>query len=66
MPVDIVDPDTQSRYVLLPAETYQRLRALVEADEFDVREAHSLADKVADKEGWNDKAMDAYDQLDPR
>lgn len=65
-PVDVVDAVTQSRYVLLPASTYQRVQALLEEDAFDVREAYPLMDRVAASEGWDDAGMDAYNTLDPR
>ena len=65
-PVVLMDPDTQSRYVLVPAETYDRLRALLTDDEFHIEEAYALMDQVAAQEGWNDPALDIYEQLDPR
>jgi hypothetical protein len=65
-PVELMDPTTHSRYVLIPAETYERIKALLTTDEFHIEEGYPLMDQVAAQEGWNDPAMDAYDQLDPR
>jgi hypothetical protein len=64
-PVVVVDTTTQTSYVLLRADLYERYRALF-SEEFDVREAYQAIDEVAGKEGWNDPSMDAYDALDPR
>ena len=65
-PVVVLDSATQSRYVLIPAETYDRLRALLTHDDFRVEEAYPLMDQVAMQEGWNDPALDVYSQIDPR
>ena len=65
-PVYLVDPRTGARYVLLPDAAYERARALFEEVPFDVSEAYPLMDEVARKQGWEDPAMDAYDQLNPR
>ena len=65
-PVYVVDAATQSHYVLIPAEVFQRIQALLGDEEFEPREAYPLMDEVARKEGWNDPEMDAYDALDTR
>lgn len=62
-PVQIVDPKTQAAYVLLSAEQYQKLRALLGDEDFDVSEAYPLMDEVARSEGWYDPEMDIYDQF---
>jgi hypothetical protein len=65
-PVYVVDEITRSSYVLLSAAAYQRVRALLEADPFDVAEMGPLIEQVTSKEGWDDPEMSAYDALDPR
>ena len=65
-PVRVIDTATRATYVLLSSEAYDRVRALIEEDEFHVEELGPLLDEVAAKEGWADPAMDAYDALDPR
>lgn len=65
-PMVLMDPSTQSRYVLIPAETYERLKALLTEDEFQIEEAYPLMDEVAARDGWNDPALDVYSQFDPR
>ena len=65
-PMDVLDPQTNTRYVLLRADLYERLKALVEDQDFDVRGMYPLMDEVARQEGWDDPAMDVYNELDPR
>jgi hypothetical protein len=63
-PVYVVDPATQQTYVLLPADAYQKVQALIYDDgEPNVAEFMPLAhDAFADD--WNAPGMEAYDQLD--
>jgi hypothetical protein len=61
-----IDPRTQEIYVLVRAEVYQRLRGLLYDDaEFPIREAYPLMDETAAKAGWDDQAMDIYNDLAP-
>jgi hypothetical protein len=62
--VFVVDADTQEKWVLLPAGTYQKVRALLGDDTFDIRETYPLQERVAAAEGWNDPAMDDYNDYD--
>jgi hypothetical protein len=50
-------------YVLVPADAYERLLPLFEAEDFDVRAACPLADEVLGPAGWNDPEMDVYNEL---
>ena len=65
-PLRLVDPVTQTPYVLLSEELFRRFRALFEEDAFQVSESYPLADEVARNEGWDDPGMDRYNALDPR
>ncbi|MBI3409236.1 MAG: hypothetical protein HY040_12890 [Planctomycetes bacterium] len=65
-PVRVIDSQTQQVFVLLRAEVYDKLKALVYDDsEFAVRQAYSLMDEVAAKAGWDDPEMDVYNDLAP-
>jgi len=65
-PVRLIDPQTQEAFVLVRAEVYDRIQALLYDDsEFDIREAYPLTDEVAAREGWDDPAMDIYNDLAP-
>ena len=63
-PVYVVDTVKQTQYVLIPAEAYQRMRALFESDTFDIRETYVAQEQALGKAGWDDPAMDAYNDYD--
>ena len=58
-PPTVTDPDTQTDYVLLRADEYQRLRSLVYDDSpWTNEEMDLLAAENADSLGW--EGMDVY------
>ena len=61
-PVRLADPETQTEYVILQAEVYDRILALADA----ARAAYPIAMKVFGQDGWDDPQMDEYNVLDPR
>jgi len=48
-PVPLTDPETNSVYVIVRAEVYERMRAL--CDDFEIRDAYPLMDQVAARHG---------------
>ena len=63
----VVDPRTQTAYVLVQVEQFEKLKQLIGLDEQDwPEESYRLAIEVFGREGWNDPSMDVYDALDPR
>ena len=67
-PPRAVDPDTRTTYVLLREEVYDGVTALLaeqEGNQF-LREMYPRVMEVFGRDGWDDPAMDVYDQLDPR
>jgi hypothetical protein len=61
------DPETNETYVLIRAALYERLKALLYDDsEFPLNEAYPLVDEMAAKAGWDDPAMDVYDDFAPK
>lgn len=67
-PHRVVDPDTQITYVLVREELYQRVQGLFSNDE-DQPFLNDLLPSVMEvfgKAGWDDPAMDIYNDLDPR
>ena len=70
--VEVEDAVTHVKYVLLPAETYERVRSAVEPaadadangdEEYDPSWAYPLvAEALA--EVWDDPAMDVYNDYD--
>ena len=67
-PLRAVDPDTHITYVLLPEEIYARVKVLLgeEGDPQFLQEMHPYVMEVFGREGWDDPAMDIYNDLDPR
>jgi hypothetical protein len=60
-PPRVVDPVTNTDYVLLRADVYERLRALIEPDDgLGPREISSLMWEAM-KGDWDDPKMDDYD-----
>ncbi len=63
-PVLVIDERTQRVYYLIPADQFERLRALTAIDDIDPREMYPLIAKTAGDAGWSDPLMDAYDNYD--
>jgi hypothetical protein len=64
-PVYVVDPATNARYVLLRAEQYDRVKALfADGEDSDPRELYPLVEQSFLKAGWDDPAMDVYNDYD--
>lgn len=59
-PPQLLDPDTQREYVLVPVEIYQRLRELL--GDLDPREMYPLLHRAMQDEGWDDPHMDEYNR----
>ena len=67
-PLRVVDPVSQARYVLVREEVYDRVKRLFDADD-DSQFVRDLTPQVLElfgREGWDDPAMDVYNDLDPR
>ena len=63
-PVRLTDPENSQEYVLLRAEVYDRLKALLYDDgDVDVAAGYPLADEVM-KEDWDDPKMAEYDRYE--
>jgi hypothetical protein len=61
-PPAVVDPVTKTAYILVRAEVYERLKALLEADP-DPRETYPAVDEVF-REDWDDPRMAEYDRYE--
>jgi hypothetical protein len=62
-PVQLTDPETNTVYMIVRADVYERMRA--SRDELDIRDAYPLMDQVAALEGWDDPSMDIYNEYQP-
>ncbi|PZO38675.1 MAG: hypothetical protein DCF19_15855 [Pseudanabaena frigida] len=67
-PPRAIDPDTDITYVLIPEALYARVKALLlEEQSIQFLENMYLPTmEVFGREGWDDPAMDIYNDLDPR
>jgi hypothetical protein len=63
-PVRIEDPETHDAYVVLTEDAFHRMRALMEYDdsgELGAEEQTGLLREFGMRAGWDDPAMDVYD-----
>ncbi|MCY3553220.1 MAG: hypothetical protein OXH39_22395 [Candidatus Poribacteria bacterium] len=67
-PVRLVDPETNVEYVVLPVETFERMRKGVYYDDGPITEEEqtALLIEMGLSIGWDDPEMDVYNDLDPR
>ena len=63
-PIEVIDEVSRSRFVLLPAEQFERFKALLTADEFDVRETYAAQSAALAAAGWDDPELDIYNDYD--
>ena len=66
-PVRLTDPVTRTEYVVLPAERFEQLTP-TEYDDgpLTAEEKRAAVAHLGRKLGWDDPAMDVYNELDPR
>ena len=57
-PISVVDPTTQTTYVLVRAEVFEQMQALL--GDFDIRETYAAQEAVASEAGWKDPELDIY------
>ena len=63
--VRLTDPDTEQEYVLMRAETYQRLESLFSDDsDWTPEERLQLLAESGRRAGWDAPEMDAYNNYD--
>lgn len=63
-PVYVIDSVTQEQWVLVPARTFQKIRNLLGEDAADIQETYAAQDQLTAAEGWEDPAMDDYNDYD--
>lgn len=65
-PVRVMDPQTNTAYVLLREDRYQELASQGGPAPRGEAERLFLLREFGRRAGWEDPAMDVYDDLDPR
>lgn len=63
-PLRVVDPRTQTAYVLLRADIYERVRTLIEGEDLTPEEKLFLLAESGRRAGWDAPEMDDYDNYD--
>ena len=58
----ITDRAGRQTHVILPVELYERIRPLLDSDDFTVAQAYIAQERVAATD-WNVPELDAYDAL---
>lgn len=62
-PPRVIDPRTNKAYVLLAAEQYERIKALLEQDD-NLSDTYPAQMDAAMQAGWGDTSMNDYDHYD--
>ncbi len=59
----VTDPRTRTTYVLVSAEVFERVKALVDSA-YDLSDTYRAQIDSAMRAGWSDPAMDDYNDYD--
>jgi hypothetical protein len=62
-PLEIIDPETQQRYMLLKADVFDRIHLLLAGDPLSKEEQKFLLAQAGRRAGWDDPEMDIYNDL---
>jgi hypothetical protein len=65
-PMRVSDPSRSATFVLVRDEVYERFKALFEEDPVTQQERLFQLEQFGKRAGWDDPAMDLYEDLDPR
>jgi hypothetical protein len=65
-PIRVSDPSQRSTFVLVRADIYDRFKSLFEEDPVTEQERQAQFQRFGHRAGWDDPAMNVYDDLDPR
>lgn len=63
-PLELVDDASQARYVLLPRAEFDRVRALLSAEDFRLSDTYQAQCEALAKAGWDDPELDVYNDYD--
>ena len=63
-PVELVDEVSRARYVLVPGEQFDRIKALLTTDEFELSETYAAQSQSLGEAGWDDPELDIYNDYD--
>ncbi|HEY5314393.1 MAG TPA: hypothetical protein VIK18_17805 [Pirellulales bacterium] len=63
-PLRLVDPETNTVYVLMRAELFDQVRAVLHEDEAELADTYGAQSEAALRAGWDAPGMDDYDRYD--
>jgi hypothetical protein len=58
----VIDPETQTRYVLVKEDVYERLEALLVPERLSLAEQQAALRAAGLRAGWDDPEMNVYDR----
>jgi hypothetical protein len=63
-PLRLIDPDTNTVYVLVRAEVFDQVQAVLHEDESELADTYAAQSEAALEAGWDAPEMDDYDNYD--
>ncbi len=63
-PVRLIDSETKQAYIVLRAEVYDRLKFLLEEEDYNLSDTYRAQMESALRAGWGDPEMDDYNRYD--
>jgi hypothetical protein len=63
-PLRVVDPETQTVWVLVRAEIYDQVQAVLHESGEELADTYAAQTEAALRAGWDEPAMDDYDHYD--
>lgn len=62
--LELVDGSSNARYVLVPADQFDRIKALVGAEDFTLEDTYCAQSEALAQAGWDDPELDVYNDYD--
>lgn len=62
-PIYLVDDTTNASYVLMRVDQFEKVKSILEDNDFDPREAYPFVEKVMQSDDENDPTLDNYQNL---
>jgi hypothetical protein len=62
-PIYVINDMTNASYVLMRADQFERVKGVLEENDFDPREAYQFVEKVMRSDDANDPTLNSYQNL---
>jgi hypothetical protein len=63
-PLELIDEVSRARFVLLPAEKFDRIKGLLTTDQLEISETYGAQIAALAAAGWDDPELDIYNDYD--